>query len=436
MADASSNPLPRGENPSPALPPGEGWGEGGARVTLARIATGAALLVPVFLMHGHGIADGMVAVVDICFLAVSARARDWRWLRTPWLLIALLWWAWVLGASVLRGGNLGQAVLQLRFFVFVAALEHFALRTTAARRWMFGVVTVCAAWIAANCLFQLMVGKNPFGWPRGPAGELPGPFGKARAGPPLARIMLPVLIPPAAALLDRRRLGSALGAGGLLLGGLAVMVLISQRMPLMLVVLGLAVCALLLRRLRPVALVAVAAAGVLIAASAVVAPTSYQRLVVRFSQQMEAFPESHYGHLYARAMEIGVQNPWTGLGFDGFRNGCDEARYFRSTPDAADGGGADICTQHPHNPYLEALDNGGFPGLVLFAALAVAWLASVGAGLWRNPAPLRVGLFAGVLIQLWPIASTSGFNAMPMGGWLFLLLGWGLAETRAVHRPA
>jgi hypothetical protein len=422
--------LPRDERgPFAASPFGSGP-DGGS--LLERIALGATLLVPVFLMHGHGIADGMMAAVDLCFVAASARARDWRWVRTPWFLLALAWWAWVLFCSLLRGGNVVQSALQLRFFVFIAALEHYALRTGPARRWMFGAVAACAAWIVANCLFQLAVGTSPFGAPRGPAGELTGPFRKARAGPPLARIMLPVLIPPAALLLERRRLGPTLGAGALLLGGLVAMVLISQRMPLALVVLGLAVCALLLRRLRPVVLVAVAAAAVLVAASAVVAPTSYQRLVVRFSQQMGDFPASHYGHLYARAYEIGRQNPWTGLGFDGFRHGCDEPRYFRPTPDAADGGGADICTQHPHNFYAEAFDNGGFPGLALFCALALAWLAPLASGLWRDPVPLRVGLFAGVLIQLWPIASTSGFSALPMGGWLFLLLGWGMAEARAV----
>ena len=40
------------------------------------------------------------------------------------------------------------------------------------------------------------------------------------------------------------------------------------------------------------------------------------------------------------------------------------------------------------------------------------------------------GLFASILIQLWPIASTSAFTSMPMGGWFFLLLGWGLAEAQ------
>ncbi len=64
-----------------------------------------------------------------------------------------------------------------------------------------------------------------------------------------------------------------------------------------------------------------------------------------------------------------------------------------------------FCWDHPHNYYLEALVNGGFPGLILFCALGLAWLAALGRGLWRQPDPLRVALFAAALIQLWPIAS-------------------------------
>ena len=71
-----------------------------------------------------------------------------------------------------------------------------------------------------------------------------------------------------------------------------------------------------------------------------------------------------------------------------------------------------------------------FPGLTLFCATVLAWMVPLARGLWHRPAPLRVGLFAAMLIQLWPIASTSDFVNMPMGGWLFLLLGWGLAEAR------
>jgi hypothetical protein len=43
---------------------------------------------------------------------------------------------------------------------------------------------------------------------------------------------------------------------------------------------------------------------------------------------------------------------------------------------------------------------------------------------------LRVGLFAAAFIQLWPIQSSTAFTSMPIGGWFFLLLGWGMAEAQ------
>jgi hypothetical protein len=404
--------------------------------SLAWIAAGSVLATPLFLMHAHGVVEGLIGVTDACFLARCAQAGDWRWLRTGWVRLAFAWWGWVLVCSLANRDGIFQAVLQFRLPLFIAALEFFALRDPGVRRWLWRVIAACAAWITAQSLLQLATGHNLFGNGRGAAGELTGPFRKARAGPPLSRILLPVLIPLVAALLARRRALRTVGAYALLLAGLCMMVLINQRMPALLTAFGMVVSALLLSRLRPVVLAAIVAGGTLVAVSAVVSPPTYQRLVVQFSHQMEGFASSHYGLTYTRAAEIGRQHPWIGLGFDGFRHGCPDERYFRPSLDGAEplGGGTEICTQHPHNFYMEALDSGGVPGLLLFAALAVSWLAAVGVGLRHNPKPLRVGLFASILIQVWPIASTGAFSSMPMGGWFFLLLGWALAETR--HRPA
>jgi hypothetical protein len=377
-------------------------------VLLDRLALGAVLLTPLMLLHAHSVADGLIAVADVCFLLRSARAADWTWLR-PLLL---------------------------------AVMRH-VLRPPAARRWLGWIIAAAAAWIAAQSLLQYATGRNLWGDPWGGDGELTGPFRKPRAGPPLARILFPALVPPAAALLARPGFVPKAGAYGLLLAGIAVMVLIGQRMPLMLTGLGMVVCGLLLRRLRP-AVLAVGIVGVaLVAGSVAFSPPTYHRLVVKFTVQMDRFGSTPYGELYARAWEIGRQHPWTGRGVDGFRTGCPLPRYFVTTFDGRvpDGGGAAICASHPHNFYMEALDQGGFPGLALFSAAALGWLFATGRGLIRRPDPLRVGLFASVFVQLWPLASTSGFISMPMGGWLFVMLGWGLAEARwrqpaALPRPA
>lgn len=418
-----------------------GSASGRTLVVLDRVALGAVLFTPLLLLHAHGIAEMAIAIADLCFLARSALTRDWAWVRTPWLLVGWAWWGWLVICSLpIQGLDVGegharsliQAVVLVRFLIFVAAMEHAIFRASDARRWLYWTVAASAAYIAIHAVFQFFTGYNFYGEPRGGDGELTGPFGKPRAGPPFVRILFPAIIPWAAAILTRPGMRPLMGAWLVLIGGVAVALLIGQRMPFLLTCLGLAVIGVLLPRLRWGVLVAAVTLVALLVASPIVAPRAHYRLVEKFSSQMAHFSVSQYGELYARAVEIAVQNPITGLGAEGFRTGCFNPRYFRPSFDGsvADGGGAKICWNHPHNYYLEALVNGGFPGLILFSALGFSWLAALGRGLWRQPDPLRVALFAAAVIQLWPIASSTSFTSMPVGGWSFLLLGWGLAEAR------
>ncbi len=387
---------------------------------LDRIALGATLASPVFLLHGRAVADVLIAVTAVAFLLRSALAWDWAWLRRSWVPVAAAWWLWLVICSV--QGGLGEAVATARFLIFVAALEHWVLRFDWRRVWLAQVAALAALYIVAQSVLQLVTGHNLQGYPRSGDGELTGPFQHPRAAAPLSRLFFP-------ALLFMAKAGRWVGLA-LLLGGVLVMVLIGQRMPLLLTLLGLVVMALLLPRFRRAVIAAVLAGAVLLAASAVVVPPTFYRLVTKFSAQMEHFPDSPYGQIAARAAEMVAQHPLFGLGFDGFRRACAQPRYFVGWH-GGDGGGAVMCVQHPHNHYLQAAVESGWPGLALFCALVLAWLIPLGRGLWRDPAPLRVGLFIAALIQEWPIASASDFVAMPLSGWFFLLLGLGLAESRA-----
>jgi O-antigen ligase len=405
----------------------------------------AALTTPLTLLHARSLAEGTIAVTDLCFFARSAYDHNWGWLRARWLQVALIWWGWLVICSLPipplgPGGqhSLIEGVAVLRFLIFAAALEHWVLHEQRHRRWLLGITAAAAAWIAIECLQQFITGYDVFGYPSSPGGAvLTGPFRRRRAGAPLSLIIFPVLVPAAAALLERRRALFTFCAYALLLGGVSIMVLIGQRMPLALTGFGLLIAALLIPRLRPVVLTAGVAGFALLAGLAVISPAIYSHLVVQFSALLEHFSASPYGQLYARAWHIAVQRPWFGGGFDGFRALCPLPRYFGPTFDGrqADGGGAAICSIHPHNFYFQALAEGGFPGLLLFTAAALAWLTPLARGLWIRPEPLRVALFAVAAVQLWPISSTSDFVDIPMGGWFFLLLGWGLAEARWSRRP-
>jgi O-antigen ligase len=363
----------------------------------------------------------LMIVVSVCFLARSALARDWAWLRTGWVLAAAAWWLWLLVCS-LRGG-FGEALAAVRFLVFVAALEHWVLRLPWRRIWLARLTAIAALYIAFQTVLQLAIGRNIQGYGRWGDGELTGPFEHPRAGAPLSRLLFPAVLPAMA------RLGRWAGLL-LLVASVLVVVLIGQRMPVLLTGLGLFVTALLLPRLRMGVLAACAGAALLLSVSAIVVPPTFHRLIDKFSSQMEHFPTSPYGLITVRAVTMIEQHPLLGLGFDGFRHHCADPAYFVGWY-GGDGGGANVCVQHPHNHYLQAAVEAGLPGLVLFSLMVLAWLRPLAQGLWRDPAPLRTGLFVAALLQEWPIASTSDFLSMPLSGWFFLLLGLGLAETRA-----
>ncbi len=406
---------------------------------LDRLSLAATLVLPAFIMHGRGIADGLIALAAVLFLLRSALVGDWAWLGTPWLKIAALWWGWQVVCSlpfIGIGGthSLVQALVMVRFVVFVAALEHQVLATAPARRWLQHVITASTLYIAGQTWLQFTIGRNIQGFPRWGDGELTGPFLTPRAAAPLSRLLFPAMLPWIERLLGH---GRRFGAIGLAIAGIGTVVLIGQRMPLLLTILGLVVTALMLPSLRRLMLQALAAGALLLAATPVVSPPTFYRLVTKFTAQMEHFPDSDYGLIYTRAAVITADNPFFGQGFDGFRNACPDPRYFRGLSTAhPDGAGAAICNIHPHNHYAEAATNAGIPGLVLFCTMIVTWLRALARNLGSRPDPLRVGLFVAVLIQEWPLASASGFSAVEIAGFFFLLLGYGLALARAADSTA
>ncbi|WP_419760718.1 O-antigen ligase family protein [Acidisoma sp.] len=406
---------------------------------IQRIALVAMLLVTPALLNARALADILFSVVALLFLFDCARTGRWRWLRQGWVPFAGAWWIWEMICSLplpppFYGSwpSLLQAVVTVRYFVFAAALEHWLLREARPRLWLRWVVQAVAAYIGIQCLFQYATGRDFYGFGRWTDGELTGPFFKPRAGPELVRILFPALLPPVMALITQKTIIYRAAGVALAALGIAVMVLIGQRMPVLLTGLGLIVSALLLPRLRLVAFAAIVAGAVVLAASPVISPPTYYRLVEKFSMQMENFRISPYGLLLRRADEITEQNPVFGRGFNGFRIGCSDPRYFVGwTHNPGDNGlGASICKQHPHNFYTQASTDGGYPGLILFSLMVLAWLRDMSRGLWRQPDAVRAGLFVAALLHLWPIASTSAFTSLPVSGYFFVVLGWGLAETR------
>ena len=387
-----------------------------------RVGVFLVLILPVFLLHGRAPADVTLGLIDALFLVQSVWRREWAWLRVGWVRLAGLWWGWLVLCSVRT--DLGQALGVVRFPLLAAALGYWVFRQGWVRDWVARLLRWSVVYIGVQCLAQFATGHNLFGWPKGAAGELTGPFTKPRAGPVLSRILFPAL------LVWSRTRWRALAA---MVGAVVLMTLVAQRMPLLLTFFGLGLTGLLVRRFRMAAVGAGVAAAVLLAALPVVSPSAAQRVLTQFSKQMSDFADNHYGEIAARSVAMIEAHPIVGTGFDGFRRLCDDPAYFQGWH-GDDGGGAAICVQHPHNFYMQAAVEGGVPGVLLFAALAVSWLVALGRGM-RGDA-LRTGLFIAAAIHLWPIAGNTDWVAMPLAGYFFVQLGLGLAYSDSVKSTA
>jgi O-antigen ligase len=431
LAIGSAFERPAGRSLAPGL-----RDHGKLQAALLPVATAATLGLPLALFYWRAVADALLSGVAALFLLHCCLTADFSPFRAAWFRWAAALWVWLLAASLLAGTgqSVGQALVLIRLLLFALALEQWVLMPAQTRRWLFWMFVTLAAWMMLECWQQYLLGSNLAGYPRWADGALTGPFEKPRAGSAYLALFFPALLPLVMAGLGRREAWARVGGVLLLLAGVATMLLIGQRMPALLMLLGLVVSALLLPRFRLPASLALLAGALVLAATPVISPPTFQKLVLHFLEQMRDFPTSSYGLLYVRALVMLQAHPWLGLGVDGFRHACADPRYFHGLAwlgvSDADQGGLTGCNLHPHNYYLELATDGGVPGLVLFIGLVAAWFLRLARPL-TSGAVLPVALFVSVLIQLWPLASTTALFVLPTGGWLLLTVGWGLAEASA-----
>ncbi len=398
----------------------------------ALIATTA---LPIALLHARAVADVLLSAVGALFLLRSALLGAWDWTARPWVRVAIVLWLWLVFASGIEGAPhaVVQAVVFVRLPLFVAACAAWALRPRRARRLLTIGTTLAALWLAVECWQQFATGSNLFGAHRFFDGALTGPFVKPHAGASYLAVLFPALLPPALRLLRRPDWRARTAALLLLAVAAATMVLIGQRMPTLLMVLGLAMAALLLPALRLPALAALGAGAAVLAATPIVSPPTYGKLVLHFLAQMDHFWISNYGQLYLRALAMVRASPLFGVGVDGFRAHCLDigyvkgARWFGLAQSQV---GPELgCNIHPHNYWLEMATSGGVPALLAFAALAALWLGEAARGLDAAAQPMRAALLVMLAVLLWPIASTSSLFVVDAGGWVFVAAGWALAES-------
>ena len=334
-----------------------------------RLASGLVMLLPMLFLLGRAVADVALILVALAFLVRSAALRDWRWLREPWVRLALAWVAWLVIAGTFSSHPptaTAKAAVLVRFVVFAAACGQVYLRDPAVRCNFLIALALAVLLVAVDCIIQVTTGTSLTGQHLPEAYRLSGPFTQQKAGTYLAKTVFPALL-PLLMLVERR---SWPAWPSLLILGLigSVIMLTGERSALLTFALGTLCCLALLPHMRRLALPAVALGAGALGILVLVHPILKERFIGHTENDLSDFGDKRYGQIFRTGFALFAEQPVMGIGVAEFPKRCLERKFDEI------GAVSVRCVSHPHNPWMEMLVEGGVVALILWLGMASAWL--------------------------------------------------------------
>lgn len=390
---------------------------------------GAVLLMPIALL-GSGVVDVFVSIAAALFLLRSILEGDFKWVREPWVAIALVLWLYLIGRGLLSvdpDRSSLKALSWIRFIVFGCAVYFILARSETARRVLLYSIVFMAIFGAADALFQFVVGHDIFGRPKESGERLTGPLRNPSIGFLLVIVGLPAMLFLWREVQKFQAPGSylALAGAGLIL---ATVFLSGERLAFLQALAATAVIALVLR----VSVRTIAAAGTVAVALAVGLLTLSNADIA--SRQWSTITEFAKGgkSIYLRTMHSGIEviedNPVFGVGLKNFRASCSASATVEEVGDACH-------LIHPHQIWLHITAETGLIGAAGFLAIFVLAL-SPAIRAWRSwqDQPLLAGSTIAILFLLVPFAPSGNFFSNWREAIFWFLLATAAAMGRIVQQ--
>ncbi|MFL2883483.1 MAG: O-antigen ligase family protein [Pelagibacteraceae bacterium] len=132
-----------------------------------------------------------------------------------------------------------------------------------------------------------------------------------------------------------------------------------------------------------------------------------------YREKGTAFGSGH-AYIWASSIEIWKQKPITGSGIKTFRRKCISIFEFRNS----------VCESHPHNYYLDILNDTGLIGLIILI-VPILYLLMNNFYHFRNNKNniIFFALFFVMFLELFPLRSSGSFFSTSNASFIFLILG-------------
>ncbi|RCK35483.1 polymerase [Thalassospira xiamenensis] len=386
--------------------------------------------IPVFLLFTRAVADISVVLIALIFLARSAIAKDWSWVREKDILTLLLIFA-LMNVVVSPfaehvGKSFERSLSWLRFVVFYAAVTRWVLIDRRTIRQFVIVLFFTLGVAALDAIYQFFTGTSLL---TGQAmnGRLTGPLDRPNIGMYLSKLGLAALA--MAFVLYTNRMSKKLLIVGCCLSPLllTVVFLSGERaasvLTLFAILLTLFSLFVIGGTARKIAVGLAILGGTALTVLLVTSDRIWGR-VEALVNVVSDYSDSVYGQLVFLGLRFFSENPLTGSGMGNYPLVCEDytAAGLTNVP----------CHPHPHNFYVEWLSDTGLIGTVPFTVfMAVLYLMGLKTLFGPRESRLLGGLYLGVLVMsLFPLSVTQSL----FSNWPAILAWTSIASAVAAVR--
>lgn len=402
---------------------------------LALAALYLLMLLPLAMIVTRVAAELCMDGLSLLFIIRSWQARDWRWLKSAPVLIALTLWAYsaliVTPLAIEPVASLGRADWGRYIFLFAAIVYWLSAYHEEMKRVAWVILTMLF-FAGLDALYQYNTGASLAGTPYVQE-RLTGPFRKVVIGIYTAKLCLPLIgIVLYYAWAEKKKWLKLLVP--LMMAYLYAIVLLSnERTAILTLTLGLLLTAFGLfigykKARKPV--VFLLAAGVLFVSMAFQSQQSLQHRFHVTKEIMMDFSSSQYAQLWHASMLMWQKHPATGVGMVNFRIVC---------PELQAEGKVNFCSTHSHNMYLEVLSEMGSIGFMLILLLVLSLFIMVAEEHSSRPKErilLTCFALGGLFLNFFPLAPTQSFfsNWPAMLAWQSV--AWSIALVKGGYKES
>ena len=380
------------------------------------------VLLPLTLVTGPFLSDLSLSIISIIFLIYCFKNKNFSFFKKKYFHLFLIFWIYLVLNSLFNNINLDSIKISFfyfRFGVFFIAVYELIKLNKKIINYFFNVTLVVFTILIIDGYYQYFSGSNIFGWPVSYSHRVSSLFKEELILGSFISRLWPLFLAILIYFHSKKKLSNIVKKYFCLIILILSYILVffsGERTAFFLINLALIFIFLFMNKYVLSKIIIVLLTILTISSVTIFNDKAKKRIFDQTLSEMNLtnpnekiyiFSENHTHH-YITAFRIFNDNKLFGVGVKNFRKFCKNENYIVSELS---------CSTHPHNNYIQLLAETGLIGFsfifFLFILFSFQIIKHVKNKIFKKEyfTDFQICILAGILITLWPIASTGNvFN--------------------------